>query len=565
MEMRTTSQGDLTFARLYHRLDDTNVVRCSLDLIAHPADWRSGLAWMARRYPAYFNPPNPAVEQMAGCGAYSSITEITEVERLMRMAFRVNWRASFDFPYMAMFIPPVASDTQQWTDFWKQKTSIAKMREHSRTMRQCGFYVLNYFNVTECGAYHHYPPPPRKAARYEDLWKDANDFLYYAVGEAILPGPDGKPIGSWEGCVAMDPGEKVFQDFLVEQAKRHVKELPESSGICIDRMDWIHFYNRRRDDGVTWYEGQPVRSLVVSWHEIMGRLGPLMHDAGKVIYGNPHYARLDLMRHLDGLYDEAGMLGASLNLCALMAVNKPVIEWTYGSAEFDKNPDAFFQRHLHLGAFLTAPVPGNDHAILPDPKSDQFYLDYGPLLDRLRGKRWVLLPHVIRVEGDKALANIFEMPGGYAVPVTCGGKEPSVQVVLRGLPELPHQEGYRIEALRPGETRPVALKATAGEKLLRVDVPLKRGCAMLLLDYAWMEPKAAYFHEAVKIELGSLIAGADFRYTLNGSEPTPQSPVYSRPLVLHQTATVEATLFLNGRKIGRTLVREYVKIPPEDK
>ena len=34
-----------------------------------------------------------------------------------------------------------------------------------------------------------------------------------------------------------------------------------------------------------------------------------MHEAGKVIYGNPHYARIDLTSHLDGIYDEAGEAG----------------------------------------------------------------------------------------------------------------------------------------------------------------------------------------------------------------------------------------------------------------
>ena len=84
---------------------------------------------MTRRYPQYFDPPNPLANQMAGCGAYSSHAEINEVERLMQMAFRVNWKASFDFPYMGMFIPPVASDTEEWTDFMNQKISIAKMRD----------------------------------------------------------------------------------------------------------------------------------------------------------------------------------------------------------------------------------------------------------------------------------------------------------------------------------------------------------------------------------------------------------------------------------------------------
>ena len=44
------------------------------------------------------------------------------------MAFTVNWKASFDFPFMGMFLPPVGSDSEEWTDFKGQKTSIADAR-----------------------------------------------------------------------------------------------------------------------------------------------------------------------------------------------------------------------------------------------------------------------------------------------------------------------------------------------------------------------------------------------------------------------------------------------------
>jgi hypothetical protein len=562
MDIKTTPQGDMTFSRKHHRLDPTNKVHYALDLTTHPADWRSGLNWMVCRYPTYFDPPNPFVQQMAGNGGYSSHAEITNAESLMRMAFRVNWKASFDFPYMAMFLPPVKTDTDEWIDFKKQKICLSKMRDSAKNLRRMGFFEVNYFNVTECGAYYQLPPPPRKAAADADLWKDANDFLFYKVGKAILPGPDGKPIASWEGCVAMDPGEKVYQDFLVEQAQRHIDRIPESFGICIDRMDWIHFYNRERDDGVTWYEGKSARSLVNSWHAVMDRIGPLMHTAGKVIYGNPHYARLDLMNHLDGIYDEAGMQGVSLNMCGLLGVNKPVMEWTWDLDEKGKGPDAFFQRHLYMGAFLTAPVPGNDHCMLPDPQREQYYFDYGPLFDALRGKRWLLLPHVVRVEGEKALANIFEVPGGYAVPIISGGKEASVQVVLQGLPNLTGQKGFRIEAIHPAEAKSVAVAASEEGNVLRLNVPLKRGCAMLLLKHTWMEPKAAYFIDSTKIELGTTLAGSRLCYTLDGSDPKPNSPEYSSPVELRKTTVIKFAAFQGENQIGATLERECVKIPP---
>jgi hypothetical protein len=562
LTMKTAADGGLVFTRANHRIGSKNVVRFAIDLVAHPADWRSGLGWMARRYPAYFDPPNPAVQKMGGCGAYSSHAAITDPERLMQMGFRVNWKASFDFPYMAMFIPPVGSDTEEWIDFKKQKTSIAKMRAHSQDMRRMGFFVLNYFNITECGAYYQFPPPPRKAAKDEDLWKDANDFLFYAMGDAILPGPDGKPFDSWEGCVAMDPGEKVYQEFLLEQARRHIERLPESSGICIDRMDWNWRYNRQRDDGVTWLDGKPARAVSVSWHSMMNRLGPLMHDAGKVIYGNPHCCRFDLLRQFDGIYDEVGDRPESVNLSGLAGINKPVMQWTSVAENIRKEPDAYFQRHLHLGAFLTAPLPGNDHAILPNAEIERHYLDYGPLLDTLRGKRWLLLPHVVHVEGDKALANVFDVPGGYVIPVTFGGKEPAAEVVLQNLPRLPGQKGFRAQAIQPGDTRPVTVNVADSGDLLRASVPLKRGCAMLLLRHTWIEPQTAYFYDAATVELGSTLEKARLHYTLDGSEPTPQSPVYSTPIELRQTTVVRAAAFAGTKKIGATLEREYAKVPP---
>jgi hypothetical protein len=560
--LTTTRAGDLTISRRLHRLDATNTVHGALDLTAHRADWRSGLGWMVHRYPEYFNPPNPFAHQMAGHGGYSSHAAITDGELLMRMGFRVNWKASFDFPYMAMFLPPTKTDEEPWTDFKKQTATIAKMRESARNLRRLGCYEVNYFNVTECGAYYQYPPPPRKAAADADLWKDANDFLFYAVGKAILPRRGGKPIESWEGCVVMDPGEKVYQDFLVEQAKRHIERIPESFGICIDRMDWIHFYNRERDDGRTWYEGKAARSLVNSWHATMDRIGPLMHAAGKVIYGNPHYARLDLMRQLDGIYDEAGMQGVSLNMCALLGVNKPVMEWTWDLDEKNKGPDAFFQRHLYMGAYLTAPVPGNDHCMMPDAKREQLYCEYGPLFDALRGKRWVLLPHVVCVEGDKALANVFEVPGGFVVPVIAGGEEKSVQVVLQGLPKLPGNKAFRAEAIQPAEVEPVVVRVAEDGETIRAEVPLKRGCAMLLLKHTWMAPNASYFIDSMRVELGTTLEGAELRYTLDGSEPTADSPVYAAPVALARTNVVKAAAFRGTEKIGPALERECVKIPP---
>jgi hypothetical protein len=117
--------------------------------------------------------------------------------------------------------------------------------------------------------------------------------------------------------------------------------MPDSAGICIDRTDWITLNNSPADDGVSWVAGRAVRSLCISWDDLLFKLGPKMHDAGKVIFASPLYSRLDLYRHIDGFYDEFGYDGRALNGSALMGLKKPVLVWTYNELLFRPDPDSF--------------------------------------------------------------------------------------------------------------------------------------------------------------------------------------------------------------------------------
>ena len=134
-----------------------------------------------------------------------------------------------------------------------------------------------------------------------------------------------------------------------------------------------------------------------------------------------------------------------------------------------------------MGAFPMVPYPENDHSILPDEWAERFYMDYGPLMDELRGRKWVLTPHVIEVEHSAAKANIFQTPRGFAIPVTFGGKAASVAVTIRGLPPVASPQDYRFEAILPGSSEWKAVKFRKGAGALAITVPLSRGCAMVRL------------------------------------------------------------------------------------
>jgi hypothetical protein len=190
--------------------------------------------------------------------------------------------------------------------------------------------------------------------------------------------------------------------------------------------------------------------------------------------------------------------------------------WTYNESLFRTDPDSFFQRHLLMGAYPTAPYPWNNHCILPDMSwndqgdlaqkdhdgtrgfyynygslferdtahqwmaTEKYYLAYGPLLDAMRGKKWVLAPHCVEVTGGAAKANLFQVPGGYAMPVCFGGEAEFAEVILRNLPGLGN---LKYSVIHPDVETAVAptVLSKGKEGALRLRVPLHHGCAMVTL------------------------------------------------------------------------------------
>jgi hypothetical protein len=403
-----------------------------------------------------------------------------------------------------MFLPPVEGES--WPRYGGDSdgritsgqpakrglTTIAGMSAYSTNMRKLGFHVLNYFNVTEFGADVIFPAPPRHANSDSELWKNANDFLYGKLRDAILYVPDrvnpeamkrhkgtvaNGPYFTWGNGIIMDAGEPVYRDFLIEQGRRHIEKLPDSSGICIDRLDWLRMYNERRDDGVTWFVDRPARSLLSSWRGIMNQLLPLMHSAGKVVFVNNHDKRLDTLKDIDGIFDEFTTNPAALNTTALLCVTRPALGWTNHEKQIRPDPDGLFQRFLYMGVFPMAPYPGNDHSLGPSEWVDRQYLDYGPLMNAMRGRKWVLEPHAAEVPDGTAKANLFAVKDGFVAPVMFGGSRARARVHLR----IPG--GVRgMEAIHPGSGRAVKVSYRREGSAYIVDVPLVRGCAMVRIQ-----------------------------------------------------------------------------------
>ncbi len=492
LTLETSKEGSIKFSRFYHRIVNSNEIKFSMDIVAHKPDWRCGLDWVNNRYSNYFEPVNPIAKQMYGTGAYSNHDVDFDIQKMKDMAFTVNWKASFDFPYMGMFLPPTKDDNETWKSFGKRVINTKEMSEYAKKMKGYGFYVLNYFNITEFGTKVKFPAPARSTQPGEE-WKNCNDFLYKNLNDAILFVPlemnekafiysntkRGGPYYTWEDAVVMDCGNPEYSDFLLAQAKRHIDKIPDSFGFCIDRMDWLRMFNERRNDGVSWFANKAVSSMVVSWQQFMEKLGPLVHKANKVIFINNHTKRIDLLKHTDGFFDEFTYSESPLNLTAFTAIKKPFSGWTAEVADLKKDgPDNFFQKYLYMGAFPMCPFPGNDHSIRPDEWADQQYLDYGILMKMMQGREWVLSDNPVTIEAGAAKANVFNVPDGYIVPVVFG--ESNEVIVSLSLPGI--NANWKVAVQYPAEKEPAILTGGKMEKgRLVLHVPLKRGCGLLKL------------------------------------------------------------------------------------
>lgn len=499
INLETTKNGDVKFSRFNHRMGEGKTIKFSADIVPHQADWRSSFGWTVERYSDYFYPTNPLSKQISGTGAYSNSDAAFDVEKMKKMAFRVNWRASFDFPYMGMFIPPVSNE-EVWPSFVRHKnigkverkpTSIPVMEDYCKRMADNDFYVLSYFNVTEFGTQIEYPQPEYKPAKDEAKWMDANNYLYTNLADAMLFVPEqqkpvldkgiysavpGKPFFTWEKAVALDPGVKSYQDFLVEQAQNVVAKTPSSYGICIDRMDWTRFYNHNTDDGVSWMGNQPVGSLYMSWMEIMKRIHPIFHDNNKVIYVNNHVKRIEQLKYVDGIFDEFTYAGASLNAIAFLGSKKSTLGWISNDEQLQPNPDEIMQKFLYMGVFPMAPFPGNDHSMRPSKLADRVYLDYGILFNQIRGKEWVLEPHVIETTSS-AKVNLFKTLEGYTIPVVHADNLENVEVIVRKEELL--KDDLKIYAYYPGDEKPILIRSAVKDNKLVIKAPIKRNCVLL--------------------------------------------------------------------------------------
>lgn len=71
---------------------------------------------------------------------------------------------------------------------------------------------------------------------------------------------------------------------------------------------------------------------------------------------------------------------------------------------------------------------------------------------------------------------------------------------------------------------------------------------------------AFWFRDSVAVALSAATAGAEVRYTTDGTSPTKASPLYSAPVKLTASGTVKARAFAPGHAEGRVTAAEFIRI-----
>ena len=375
---------------------------------AHAADYRSALKAYSDAFPEWFKPPLPR-GPYEGAFWYHHIQDHPDFAEMARQNARYIW-SSFWFTHLGEYLP----DEKEWMPYtyakwWKlgQTMNDDKIRSFVRTMHEHGIGVYAYFNVSEYGG----------AGGQSGDTASADRILREQFASALVKDAGGKPIPTWEGAMAMNPGQEyALWPFLQEQLRRHLTRLPEIDGFIIDRLDWSSSFDYGHDDGLSMMGDRPAANLAVPIGEAVREVARLAHAAGKRVFVNQFY-RVEVLRDVDGVCHENDYLRALGYLTPLRPASAWHMRQPYQGDLLGF--EAQLKRRLQWALFpqmIAHQFPISQQA--PNAQAADLLEIYTPLFDTLIGKEQVLLPHCVEVAGANDVNLFRDQAGRYIVPVT---------------------------------------------------------------------------------------------------------------------------------------------------
>ena len=395
--------------RLEHRgMGGEKPSALKLLFFAHRADYRAALKAYSDRFPRYFKPVRPRGE-FEGAFWYHHIQDHPDFGEMARQNVRFTW-TSFWFTHLGEYLP----DEPEWYPYtyakwWnlRQPMNDERIRAFIRDMHQQKIGVFAYFNVTEYGGY------GGKSGNAET----ADRILREKFADALMKDEQGKPIGTWEGALAMNARSNCsLFPALADQLQRHVKRLPELDGFVVDRLDWASRLDYGHDDGLTMLGARAVENMAGPVAQGVAEVCRQAHAAGWRVYVNQFW-RVEVLRDNDGYCHESDFVRGLGYLSAF----RPVAAWNMQKPYSGDllQFEAQLKRRLQFAVFpqmIAHQFPISQQAA--NSNAADLLEIYAPLFAALDGKTQVLEPHCVGVLGGNDCNLFVDRSGNFVVPVT---------------------------------------------------------------------------------------------------------------------------------------------------
>ena len=234
--------------------------------------------------------------------------------------------------------------------------------------------------------------------------------------------------------------------------------------------------------------------------------------------------------------------------------------------------------NTHIRYTLNGSEPGIDSFIYLPEQGDTIYLNYGATIKA----------RAFQSDGSTGLVNSSETSTATYTSTTPKVETPVINPG-GGIYSQPHQiimststsgatiryrtDGRTVSFFYPGTdyTGPVTLDPGTYEISARAykDGYYKSDTARsgeitvnpLTLPTPVIYPNGGNFAGSVTVYLGSTVLGAEIRYTTDGSEPSQSSALFAEPIVLDQTATVKARIYLEGYTPSLVIEKLFTIVP----
>ena len=397
--------------------------RTGLWLVCQPGCWRPGLAWMLERYPSYFE-THPRL--LAGEGLFAGCYLRCDPGMVYPQRWQdlgASWVESHSFwPFYGLYVPDrepwcmippehrkTAADLEAWEKGEAPGLPMTGqwMRDYIRAFHERGIQYYAYVNTTEAWL------------PYADKY-----FADSVVRRTAAPEYGGMAImNAYEGT--------AWGAHAREQVRRTVECFPEQDGLFLDQ-NCYRTWHVAGDDGVSMLNGKPCCQISFAQEQMLELMHRLTAPHGMAIWTNFGGVGIECARYVHGIMSEAGR--PRPQRLQYLCLARPMVIGFH--APTDERIEERFKLCLACAAF--PPVFGHTDA------NRALVGKYVPLLNKLRGRRWVLYPHALELP-DGLEGNIFSVPDG----------------------------DYAVTLIAPDASQLRARDSSAGTGLVRRDLPIR--------------------------------------------------------------------------------------------